>query len=55
MAVAVSSRRKSSSEDCSTKGSSYVEDTMQRTNLYYDSNPFGTSTYIAVLPAFTPR
>ena len=25
----------------------YVEDPMQRTNLYYDSNPFGTSTYVA--------
>lgn len=28
-------------------GGSYVEDPMQRTNFYFDSNPFGTSTYVS--------
>jgi RHS repeat-associated protein len=28
-------------------GGAFVEDPMQRTNFYYDSNPFGTSTYVA--------
>jgi YD repeat-containing protein len=28
-------------------GGAYVEDPMQRTNFYYDSNPFGTSQNIA--------